>query len=102
MSKNSNSLIAFLAGIATGAVLGILFAPDKGKNTRDKLSFQLEKYKERILEIMEQIVEEEEKSGPSQARTEGQRVINETKQKAETLLDDVEQLIDQIKGKKQN
>ena len=101
MSKNSNSLIAFLAGIATGAVLGILFAPDKGKNTRDKLSFQLEKYKERIMEILEQIGEEE-KDAPSQARAEGQRIINETKQKAETLLDDVEQLIDQIKGKKQN
>jgi gas vesicle protein len=101
MSKNSNSLIAFLGGIATGALLGVLFAPDKGKNTRDKLSFQLEKYKERILEILEQIGEEE-KDSPSQARAEGQRIINETKQKAETLLDDVEQLIDQIKGKKQN
>jgi gas vesicle protein len=99
MSKNSDSLISFLAGVATGAVLGVLFAPDKGKNTRDKLSFQLEKYKEKIMEILEHI-SEEEKGSPSQARTEGERVINETKQKAETLLDDVEQLIDQIKGKK--
>jgi gas vesicle protein len=101
MSKNSNFLFAFLAGLAGGAVIGILFAPDKGKNTRDKLSFQLEKYKEKILEMLEQIGEEEN-GAPSQARAEGQRIINETKQKAETLLDDVEQLIDQIKGKKQN
>jgi gas vesicle protein len=100
MSKNSDSLIAFLAGAATGAALGILFAPDKGKNTRDKLSFHLEKYKEKIMEILDEIGEQEE-GVPSQARAEGERIINETKQKAGTLLDDLEQLITQIKDKRQ-
>ena len=32
--KTKNTLIGILSGIAAGALLGILFAPDKGSKTR--------------------------------------------------------------------
>ena len=37
-SDKSGAVVALLAGLAVGAVLGVLFAPDSGKNTREKIS----------------------------------------------------------------
>ena len=37
MSKG-NTAVGLLAGLATGVVLGILFAPEKGTDTRKKLT----------------------------------------------------------------
>ncbi len=37
MSDNSKTLTALLVGAAVGAVLGLLLAPDKGTNIRNKL-----------------------------------------------------------------
>lgn len=36
--SNSKTVLGFLAGAALGSILGILFAPDKGTETRRKLS----------------------------------------------------------------
>lgn len=36
--SNSKAALGFLAGAAAGAILGILFAPDSGTETRRKIS----------------------------------------------------------------
>ena len=96
MSKKTNTLLAFLTGAATGAILGILYAPDKGSNTRDRLSFQLDKYKKKLEETLDEMVDGKEDFS-SEAKSEGQKVISDAKVKAEKLLDDVDELIGQIK-----
>ncbi|MCV9388724.1 YtxH domain-containing protein [Reichenbachiella ulvae] len=97
MSKNSNSFLAFLTGAAAGAILGILYAPDKGENTRDKLTYRLDKYKKKLDEILQEFVEGKELAD-NDAKTEGQKIVKDAKEKAERLLDDVNGLIHQIKG----
>ena len=36
--KNSDVVVGILGGLAVGAILGVLFAPDKGSNTRRKIA----------------------------------------------------------------
>jgi gas vesicle protein len=50
MKDNSKIVVALLAGLAAGAALGILFAPDKGNETRDKLSESLKNLGDSIRE----------------------------------------------------
>lgn len=49
MSNESNTMLGFIAGAATGALLGVLFAPDKGKKTRKKIAREVKKTQEQLL-----------------------------------------------------
>lgn len=98
--KSGNTLMAFLAGAAAGAILGILYAPDTGVNTREKLSFQLDKYRNMLQELINDFVTGKETPLTSEAKSQGQRIVDEAKTKAERLLEDVDELLEQIRGKK--
>lgn len=42
--NTGKAILTVLAGVAVGATLGVLFAPDKGKNTRKKIIKQKDDY----------------------------------------------------------
>lgn len=68
MSKSSKILAAFIAGAAVGAVLGLLFAPDKGTETRKKINEEGKKMSDAI-----------------------KNKFNEMKEKMNAVKDDMEQ-----------
>lgn len=97
MSKNStNTFISLLLGLIVGGVLGILFAPDKGNNTRDRLTFRLNKYKRKLEDLVDEIIDHKEDVA-SDAKTKSKRVVNTAKTKAEKLLKDVDGILSKIK-----
>lgn len=101
--NSSNTLVAFLAGAAVGAIIGILYAPDKGSNTREKLSYRLDKYKKMLERFLSDMVgETQHPFTETEAKSQGDRVVSEAKEKAERLLDDVDQLLTQLRGPKKD
>ena len=98
MSKSSKTFWAFMTGASVGAILGILYAPDKGENTRNKLLYQHQKYREQLESLISDLIEGKE-IPETMAKTEGKKVVNEAREKAERLLEDVESMMSQIKAK---
>lgn len=56
MSKGK-VLIGVLAGVAIGAALGVLFAPDKGWNTRKRISKKAEDITDELKEKFEEFLD---------------------------------------------
>ncbi|ARK11928.1 YtxH domain-containing protein [Fibrivirga algicola] len=96
MSRSGRDLAFFLTGIATGTILGLLYAPEKGEITRDRLSYRLSKYREQLEGLLNELMNSAELPENFQ-KSEGQRVVNDAREKAERLLEDVDRLMAQIK-----
>jgi gas vesicle protein len=98
MNSASRYLLAFLGGAITGAALGILYAPDEGSNTRDRLAYRLSRYRDQLQKLVADLVDARDLPD-SMAKAESEKVVNEAREKAERLLADVENLMGQIKAK---
>lgn len=58
----SRTVFALLAGAAVGAVLGILFAPDKGEKTRKKMKKTTEDCIDKVKEKLSNLKKEDDEN----------------------------------------
>jgi gas vesicle protein len=81
-------LLGVLAGVAAGAVLGILFAPHKGKVTRRKIVRSGEDYAENLKEQFNQFLDsvtekfDNAKDDLNDLVDKGKKTVNETEKEA--------------------
>ena len=76
-SSKGNSILALLAGAAVGLGLGVLFAPDKGSKTREKIKDGYDDLKD-------------------QAKSKLNTLENETKEKFSKTKKDIKESLDEL------
>ena len=99
-SKTNSSIIALLAGAAIGAGLGILFAPDKGSKTREKIKDGLDDIKNQAQNKWESIEDEtkEKFSRPKEDLKETvESLLSNSSYKAEEAISFLEEKLAELK-----
>ena len=86
--KNSDVVVGILGGSAVGAILGILFAPDKGSNTRRKIAEKGTDLKDNIKGNFNDFVASIEDQY-SNFTSNAEDVIEEGKSKLERMSNDI-------------
>lgn len=99
MSKSSNFLAGLMTGALAGTIIALLYAPDTGKNTRDRLSYQLSNYYDELNNLIDQLRREKDIL-ISDAKSKGDKVVSEAKEKAEDLIKEAENLLNSIEKAK--
>jgi len=78
--KTSSTILGILGAAAAGAFLGVLFAPDKGANTRKKISDKSKDYGDNLKSKVDGIL--------NTITSNGKDIIEEGKAKFNSVKDD--------------
>lgn len=101
---SSNSGKDFMFGLLSGAVIGslvaILYAPDKGSTTRDRVSYHLSHYLDELAHLIERL--KKEQAFVSEAKQQGDQVVEDAQKRAEDLKSEVEELLSTIDSAKKS
>lgn len=94
MSRPKDFTFGLISGALIGSVVALLYAPDKGSNTRDVLSYRLSKYMEELTHLIDKL--SNEKEAISDAKRKGDMVVEDARQRAEDLIQEAEDLLGNI------
>jgi gas vesicle protein len=88
--KSGKVFLGIVAGVAVGAILGILFAPDKGWNTRKRISKKAEDVADDLREKFDEFLDsisvkvDEAKEQASDMSEKVKSKVNDVKKEAKT------------------
>ena len=105
MSNSSNTVVGLLAGTVIGATLGILFAPDKGINTRQKISDEAMLAKDKLAERAAELKEQVSSTYTDQKgnlETQLESVMSNVSYKADDVITTLEKKLAELKEKNKN
>ena len=100
MARTGNVLLALVTGVAIGVGAGILFAPDKGKNTRKKIKDSVDdtilKLKHR-LDVLSQEVREKTSEIKGSLEDRVENLVSKSSYKAEDVITALEKKLAALK-----
>ena len=85
-------IVSVVVGSLAGALLGVLFAPEKGEKTRKQLSMKGDEYAEAMKSEFEEFVKNMRKKYES-ALHDTEEIIGKGKSRAEDLKNDVQKVL---------
>ena len=91
--KNNNVTLGMIAGLAVGTVLGILFAPAKGTETRKKIADKSTDLKDKIKDSSHKLTDKITQT-ISKLKTESLELTGEAKEALEEEITKLENLKD--------
>jgi gas vesicle protein len=89
--KTDKVILGVLGGLAAGAIMGILFAPEKGKKTRKKIKNVSNDYADELKDKFDVALDTISKKYDV-LKEEGQGLFNEGKSKFEKTKKDIENM----------
>ncbi len=84
--SNTKVILGFVAGAAVGALAGILFAPDEGKNTRKKIAGKAGDVSDSLKSSFNDFIDDVKKS------------YSNTKEEADALGDKAKSALNSVKA----
>ena len=99
-TKNGNSIIALLAGAAIGVGLGILFAPEKGSKTREKIKDGFDDLKDQAkskLDFLDDETKEKFSNAEENLKDRVESFLSDSSYKAEEAITFLEEKLAELK-----
>ena len=105
MGKESNAILGILAGTAIGATLGILFAPEKGTTTRQRISDEAVRNRDILAEKATHLKDNVVSTWSSSKHTLDEKmdsIVSDASHKADDLITTLEKKLSELKSKNKN
>lgn len=92
MGRTKHFTLGLLIGAIAGTAVSLLYAPEKGKVVRKRLSYRMSTYSDELNGMVGKLRKERE-SRVSEAKHRGDKIVNEAQSKAQHLIKEAEQLL---------